>query len=98
MENTKVKTHKDRVLDLSFRIARSSVSETRIATGHDGWKDAQSWFILGNEYMDFIEFMQEEFGFAEVEDLQNKFFAKQAKAQRSAYKKFKKTTYGTISK
>lgn len=75
-----MKTHVERVKNLAFLIARTSISETRIGTGHNQWVDAQSWFILGNEYMDFIEFLQDELGYEELKEMQDKFFNRQAKS------------------
>lgn len=82
-----MRTHADRVKDLTFGIARSFITDTRIGTGHSSWQDAQSWFVLGNEYQDFIEFLQEELSFAEVQELQDKFFRKQAKSNIETKKK-----------
>lgn len=65
-------------------------SRHSFATPRNPFSDANANFVLANEYLDFVEFLQDELGIEELKELQRKFFKQEAIASERAYKKFSK--------
>lgn len=65
-------------------------SRHSFASPVDKYHDSNANFVLANEYLDFIEFLQNELGLDELKNLQRKFFKQQSIANERAYKKFKR--------
>jgi len=63
-------------------------SRHSFATPRNLYNDANANFVLANEYMDFVEFLQDELGLDELKELQRKFFKQEAIAADKAYAKF----------